>query len=66
MITCNYRNDLIWNLQKIIRNDDEIVHGKETVMELFRTDDFYIFAKGEYSLWWDRLTGAFIPKTGKL
>lgn len=34
-------------------------------MELFRTDDFYIFVKGEYSLWWDRNTGAFIPKTGK-
>lgn len=35
-------------------------------MELFRTDDFYIFVKGEYSLWWDRFTGAFIPKTGML
>ncbi|CAH1115746.1 unnamed protein product [Psylliodes chrysocephalus] len=33
-------------------------------MELFRTNDFYIFVKGEYSLWWDRYTGAFIPKTG--
>ncbi|CAH1279100.1 unnamed protein product [Diabrotica balteata] len=33
-------------------------------MELFRTNDFYIFIKGEYSLWWDRQTGAFIPKTG--
>ncbi|XP_057652993.1 phosphatidylinositide phosphatase SAC2 isoform X2 [Diorhabda carinulata] len=33
-------------------------------MELFRTNDFYIFVKGEYSLWWDRHTGAFIPKTG--
>ncbi|XP_018575995.1 phosphatidylinositide phosphatase SAC2 isoform X2 [Anoplophora glabripennis] len=32
-------------------------------MELFRTNDFYIFVNGEYSLWWDRQTGAFIPKT---
>lgn len=35
-------------------------------MELFRTNDFYIFVNGEYSLWWDRQTAAFIPKTGKL
>ena len=34
-------------------------------MELFRTNEFYIFINGEYSLWWDRQTGAFIPKTGK-
>lgn len=34
-------------------------------MELFRTEDFYIFVKGEYSLWWDRITGALIPKTGR-
>ncbi|XP_049823594.1 phosphatidylinositide phosphatase SAC2 isoform X2 [Aethina tumida] len=33
-------------------------------MELFRTNEFYIFVNGEYSLWWDRQTGAFIPKTG--
>ncbi|CAH2009385.1 unnamed protein product [Acanthoscelides obtectus] len=33
-------------------------------MEVFRTNDFYIFINGEYSLWWDRHTGAFIPKTG--
>ncbi|XP_008198080.1 phosphatidylinositide phosphatase SAC2 isoform X1 [Tribolium castaneum] len=33
-------------------------------MELFRTNEFYIFVSGEYSLWWDRQTGAFIPKTG--
>ncbi|XP_044259683.1 phosphatidylinositide phosphatase SAC2 isoform X2 [Tribolium madens] len=33
-------------------------------MELFRTNEFYIFISGEYSLWWDRQTGAFIPKTG--
>ncbi|KAJ8920227.1 hypothetical protein NQ315_011888 [Exocentrus adspersus] len=32
-------------------------------MELFRTNDFYIFVNGEHSLWWDRQTGAFIPKT---
>ncbi|CAH0554343.1 unnamed protein product [Brassicogethes aeneus] len=33
-------------------------------MELFRTSDFYIFVNGEFSLWWDRYTGACIPKTG--
>lgn len=33
-------------------------------MEVFRTDDFYILVKNEHSLWWDRQTGAFIPKTG--
>ncbi|XP_017769575.1 PREDICTED: phosphatidylinositide phosphatase SAC2 isoform X2 [Nicrophorus vespilloides] len=33
-------------------------------MELFRTDEFYIFVKDQHSLWWDRQTGAFIPKTG--
>ncbi|XP_045474678.1 phosphatidylinositide phosphatase SAC2 isoform X2 [Harmonia axyridis] len=32
-------------------------------MEVFRTDSFYIFKKGENSLWCDRLTGCFIPKT---
>ncbi|XP_060529101.1 phosphatidylinositide phosphatase SAC2 isoform X2 [Cylas formicarius] len=33
-------------------------------MELFRTAEFYIFVKDQHSLWWDRQTGAFIPKTG--
>ncbi|KAF5298153.1 hypothetical protein FQA39_LY02577 [Lamprigera yunnana] len=33
-------------------------------MELLRTDDFYIFVKGENSLWWDRQTGVFVPKSG--
>ncbi|KAH1005438.1 hypothetical protein HUJ04_006428 [Dendroctonus ponderosae] len=33
-------------------------------MELFRTNEFYIFVKGQFSLWWDRNTGVFIPKTG--
>ncbi|KAG5890101.1 hypothetical protein JTB14_026472 [Gonioctena quinquepunctata] len=33
-------------------------------MEVFRTNEFYIFANGDHSLWWDRQTGAFIPKTG--
>nr|CAI5823134.1 unnamed protein product [Callosobruchus analis] len=33
-------------------------------MELFKTNDFYIFVNGKYSLWWDRQTGALIPKTG--
>lgn len=35
-------------------------------MELFRTNEFFIFVKGEFSLWWDRQTGASIPKTGQL
>lgn len=34
-------------------------------MELFRTNDFFIFVQGEFSLWWDRQTGASIPKTGQ-
>ncbi|XP_031350029.1 phosphatidylinositide phosphatase SAC2 isoform X1 [Photinus pyralis] len=33
-------------------------------MELLRTEDFYIFVKGENSLWWDRQTGIFVPKSG--
>ncbi|XP_044737483.1 phosphatidylinositide phosphatase SAC2 [Chrysoperla carnea] len=33
-------------------------------MELFRTDNYYIFISGEYSLWFDRLTGELTPKTG--
>ncbi|KAK4875984.1 hypothetical protein RN001_012406 [Aquatica leii] len=33
-------------------------------MELLRTDDFYIFVNGENSLWWDRQTGIFVPKSG--
>ncbi|XP_022917953.1 phosphatidylinositide phosphatase SAC2 isoform X2 [Onthophagus taurus] len=32
-------------------------------MEVFRTPDFYIFVKGNNSLWWDRHTGLFIPKS---
>lgn len=33
-------------------------------MELFRTQQYYIFVKNEFGLWWDRITGEFIPKTG--
>ncbi|CAG9818977.1 unnamed protein product [Phaedon cochleariae] len=33
-------------------------------MELYRTSQFYIFVDGKHSLWWDRQTRAFIPKTG--
>ncbi|GLH05859.1 Phosphatidylinositide phosphatase SAC1 [Gryllus bimaculatus] len=33
-------------------------------IELFRTDQFYIFIKGECGLWWDRVTGEFIAKKG--
>ncbi|KAI4462332.1 phosphatidylinositide phosphatase sac1 [Holotrichia oblita] len=32
-------------------------------MEIFRTEDFFIFIKDNLSLWWDRHTGSFIPKT---
>ncbi|XP_046383562.1 phosphatidylinositide phosphatase SAC2 isoform X2 [Ischnura elegans] len=33
-------------------------------MELFRTDDFYIFQNGDNSLWCDRNTGQFQAKSG--
>ncbi|XP_068084961.1 phosphatidylinositide phosphatase SAC2 [Anabrus simplex] len=33
-------------------------------IELFRTDQYYIFMKGEYGLWWDRTTGQFLAKRG--
>ncbi|XP_063228378.1 phosphatidylinositide phosphatase SAC2 [Bacillus rossius redtenbacheri] len=33
-------------------------------IELFRTDQYYIFVKGEYGLWWNRITGDFQVKTG--
>jgi hypothetical protein len=39
--------------------------GKATPkMELFRTDQYYIFVNGEYGLWWDRTTGEFNAKSG--
>jgi hypothetical protein len=41
--------------------------GKNTPkMELFRTDQYYIFVNGEYSLWWDRTTGEFEAKSGNI
>ena len=33
-------------------------------MELFRTDQYYIFINGEYGLWWNRTTGEFEAKSG--
>ncbi|KAF5276553.1 hypothetical protein FQR65_LT03983 [Abscondita terminalis] len=33
-------------------------------MEVLRTNDFYIFVNGGNSLWWDRQTGIFVPKSG--
>ncbi|XP_049808352.1 phosphatidylinositide phosphatase SAC2 [Schistocerca nitens] len=33
-------------------------------IELFRTDQYYIFMKGEYGLWWNRHTGVFQAKSG--
>jgi len=35
-------------------------------MELFRTDQYYIFVNGEYGLWWDRVTGEFEAKSGNI
>lgn len=35
-------------------------------MELFRSDQYYIFVSGEYGLWWDRNTGGFEAKTGNI
>ncbi|KAJ9598474.1 hypothetical protein L9F63_010843, partial [Diploptera punctata] len=32
-------------------------------MELFRTDQYYIFINGEYGLWWNRTTGEFEAKS---
>ncbi|XP_028178083.1 phosphatidylinositide phosphatase SAC2-like, partial [Ostrinia furnacalis] len=32
-------------------------------MELFRSDQYYIFVRNESSLWWNRLTGAFSVKS---
>ncbi|PSN51943.1 hypothetical protein C0J52_13928 [Blattella germanica] len=32
-------------------------------MELFRTDQYYIFINGEFGLWWDRTTGEFEAKS---
>ena len=40
------------------------VIGLWNKMEVFRTDDYFIFVKERFSLWWDRHTGSFIPKSG--
>ena len=43
------------------------VKGKSAPkMELFRSDQYYIFINGEYGLWWDRITGEFEAKTGNI
>lgn len=34
-------------------------------MEVFQTDNFYIFVKREKSLWWNRTTSEFTIKAGK-
>jgi hypothetical protein len=36
------------------------------LIELFRTDAYYIFQNGEHSLWWNRVTGQCEAKSGKL
>lgn len=33
-------------------------------MEVFETDNFYIFVKDEKSLWWNRKTSEFQTKSG--
>lgn len=34
-------------------------------MEVFQTDNYYIFVKREKSLWWNRSTSEFSIKAGK-
>lgn len=34
-------------------------------MEVFQTNDFYIFVKNEKTLWWNRVTSEFSIKAGK-
>lgn len=34
-------------------------------MEVFQTDNYYIFVKREKSLWWNRTTSEFSIKAGK-
>ena len=34
-------------------------------MEVFQTDNYYIFVKREKSLWWNRATSEFTLKAGK-
>lgn len=33
-------------------------------MELFRSDQYYIFVRNESSLWWNRITGGFSVRSG--
>lgn len=35
------------------------------IMEVFQTDNYYIFVKKEKSLWWHRITSEFTIKAGK-
>lgn len=37
---------------------------KTNEMEVFRTEQYYIFTKLNKSLWWNRSSGAFNLKTG--
>lgn len=42
----------------------EIKTNSPPSIELFRTEQYYIFVNGEHSLWWDRRTGELTAKTG--
>lgn len=33
-------------------------------IEVFNTDNFFIFVKNDQSLWWDKTTGLFYSKPG--
>lgn len=35
-------------------------------IEVFNTENFFIFVKNDNSLWWDKTTGLFYSKPGKL
>ena len=44
----------------------KLTQSRPSNIELFKTEQYYIFVKNEYSLWWNRTTGELTPKTGTL
>ncbi|EEB13673.1 suppressor of actin, putative [Pediculus humanus corporis] len=42
----------------------KLTQSRPSNIELFKTEQYYIFVKNEYSLWWNRTTGELTPKTG--
>lgn len=34
-------------------------------MEVFRSEEFYIFVQDDVSLWWSRVNGEFLSKSGE-